>query len=239
MFLHEGLTLSSFVLQMSRGSQAWLGPDNKLTVTWSSADTGSGISRTEFCVGTVPVGCQIRPMTELSANATTVTCQDCRLQHQQTYYVSVRVWNGADLATVASTDGVSVDLTPPYVGDVAVETEFSSCTTNCSLTSNITVFTDDESGVKSCGFAIRNSTHFMTSFVDNGLERRTQASGVSLVPGQKYWTVVRCENHVGLVTEQISTAPVFVDNTPPTKVTMLTYVVCSAPVGNNKCNSEQ
>ena len=209
----------TFYLQVRSSPGGWLGPHDKLAATWSSADTESGVVKTEYCVGTLPVGCQIQSMTELPANATTVTCHDCQLGHLQTYYVSVRVWNGAGLATVATTEGVHVDLTPPFIEDVAMPTKFTACTSNCTLTANVSVLADDESGLKSCSYAVTNSTRLVTLFTDRGLSTSTQIAGVDLVPGEKYWIVVRCENNVGLVTEKVSTAAVLVDNTPPTKVT--------------------
>lgn len=44
-----------------------------------------------------------------------------------------------------------------------------------------------------------------------------EATDLELMNGQQYYTVVRCENNVGLTTERVS-SPVVVDNTPPSKV---------------------
>lgn len=158
-------------------------------------------------------------MTELSSNATKVTCNDCQLNHQGTYYVTVRVQNGAGVYTVKTTEEIKVDLTPPTVGKVIPVSDVTSCVTNCTLASNVTFFKDKESGVKSCSYAIRNSSHFVTGFVNNGLRNTVEAAGLHLVAGGRYYTAVRCDNNVGLVTEQVSAIPVLVDNTPPTKVT--------------------
>lgn len=203
--------------ELSRGSRLWLGPGEKLQASWKSSDPESGISKTEFCVGTVSVGCQVKSMTELSSNATKVTCNDCQLNHQGTYYVTVRVQNGAGVYTVKTTEEIKVDLTPPTVGKVIPVSDVTSCVTNCTLASNVTFFKDKESGVKSCSYAIRNSSHFVTGFVNNGLRNTVEAAGLHLVAGGRYYTAVRCDNNVGLVTEQVSAIPVLVDNTPPTK----------------------
>ena len=158
-------------------------------------------------------------MGELSSNATNVTCNDCRLNPQGTYYITVRVQNGAGVYTVKTTDEIKVDLTPPIVAKVIPVSDVTSCVNNCTLVSNVTLFEDRESGVKSCSYAIRNSSHLVTDFVNNGLRKTVEATGLQLVAGVRYHTVVRCENNVGLVTEQVSTIPVLVDDTPPTKVT--------------------
>lgn len=158
-------------------------------------------------------------MTELSPNATKVTCNDCQLNHQGTYYITVRVQNGAGVYTVKTTDEIKVDLTPPIVSKVIPFSDVTSCVTNCTLVSNVTLFQDRESGVKSCSYAVRNSSHLVTDFVNNGLRKTVEATGLQLLAGERYYIAVRCENNIGLVTEQVSTIPVLVDDTPPTKVT--------------------
>ncbi len=156
-------------------------------------------------------------MTEILSNATNVTCSDCRLSHYGTYYLSIRVTNGAGLFAVISTSGIKVDLTAPFLGDVVPQFYFTSCVINCTLVSNITGVQDDESGIRLCGYVIRNSTDFVTDIVENGLSTTVQATGLQLQPGQSYYTVVKCVNKVGLTTESVS-SPVIVDNTPPSKV---------------------
>ena len=156
-------------------------------------------------------------MTEILQNATNVTCRDCRLSHNGTYYLSIGVTNGAGLFTVIATSGTRVDLTAPFLGDIVPQFYFTSCVTNCTLVSNITGAQDEESGIRLCGYVIKNSTDFVTYIVENGLSTTVKATGLQLQHGESYYTVVRCENNVGLVTESVSSA-VIVDNTPPSKV---------------------
>lgn len=186
--------------------------------TWKSRDPESNVVKTEFCVGTVPIGCQVKSMTILLPNATDVSCDDCLLSHGRVYYVTIRVTNGAGLFTLATTDEIRVDLTAPFIGNVIPVTDVTQCVMNCTLAANVTVFKDEESGVKSCRYAIRNSTHLILDFVNNGLQETLEAKHLQLVAGERYHIIVRCENNVGLVTEKASTIPVLVDDTPPTKV---------------------
>lgn len=65
----------------------------------------------------------------------------------------------------------------------------------------------------------------MTDFVDNGLSTTVEATGLQLLPGQSYYTVVRCKNNVGLSTDRVS-SPVIVDNTPPSKVHLIMWTQC-------------
>ena len=155
-------------------------------------------------------------MTELTYNATEITCNDCLLKHQETYHITIRVQNGAGLFAVATTDEIKVDFTAPFVGKVLPATDVTSCVTNCTLVSNVTFFQDKESGMKSCSYAIRNRA--IGDFINNGLKTTVEATGLQLVAGERYYTVVRCENNVGLVTERVSTTAILVDDTPPTKV---------------------
>ncbi|KAJ7365975.1 hypothetical protein OS493_002716 [Desmophyllum pertusum] len=124
--------------------------------------------------------------------------------------------NGAGLFTVIATNGTNVDLTAPSLADIVPRIHVTSCVTNCTLVSNITGVQDDESGVRRCSYAIRNSTDFVIDFVDNALSTTVEATGLQLLAGQSYYTVVTCENNVVLTTEKVS-SPVTVDNTPPSK----------------------
>ena len=163
-------------------------------------------------------------MTEILPNSTDVKCSDCPLSHYGTYYLSIRVTNGAGLFTVIATNGTKVDLTAPFLGDIVPQFPVTSCITNCTLVSNITGVQDDESNIRLCSYAIRNSTDFVTDFVENGLSTTVVATGLQLLPGQSYYTVVRCVNNVGLYTESVS-SPVLVDNTAPSKVWSVRYNV--------------
>ena len=211
------MCFSSF--QLSRGKRIWLEHGDNLQASWKSSDPESGVTKTEFCVGTVAIGCQIKSMTELPWNSTLVTCDDCQLRHLGTYYVTVRVTNGAGLYTLSTTEEIKVDLTAPLLGDVFPVNDVTQCVSNCLLIANVTYFADEESGVKSCSYAIRNSTHFITNYTNNGLYKTIQAEGLQLVAGNKYYVTLRCENNVGLIAEKMSIGPVLVDDTPPTRVT--------------------
>lgn len=204
--------------QLSRGASIWLPHGNSLRASWKSHDPESDVHKTEFCVGTVSVGCQVKSMTEIPPNSTDITCEDCQLSHQGSYYVTIRVTNGAGLFTLATTDEIKVDLTAPLVGNVIPLIDVTPCVVNCTLVANITSFEDKESGMKLCSYAIRNSSDFISDFTNNGLNETVEADGLQLVSGERYYVVVRCENNVGLVTEKASTIAVLVDDTPPTKV---------------------
>ena len=210
----------SICQQLTRGFRSWLGPRDFISATWQSYDLQSQIKTTEYCIGTSPNGCQTKPMTMLPHNSTNITCTDCTLRHLVKYYVTVRVWNQAGLYTVATTEKVQADFTPPLPGQVVPTDDVISCTSNCSLMSNISGFTDQESGLNICRFAIRNhDKRFITSFVPFNPPTLASARGLTLEHGQRYYTIVSCTNNVVLETKVSSDIGVLVDVTPPTKVT--------------------
>ena len=62
----------------------------------------------------------------------------------------------------------------------------------------------------------------ITDFVDIGLNTTLVATDLELLNWQQYYTVVRCENNVGLTAERVS-SPVAVDNTPLSQVWILPH----------------
>lgn len=135
-------------------------------------------------------------------------------------HISIRVTNGAGLFNVTATNKTEVDLTAPVLGDIVPQFTITSCVKNCTFLANITDVQDEESGVKSCSYAIRNSSAYVVDFVENGLNTTVEATGLHLMTGVNYYIVVRCENNVGITTERKS-SPVTLDNTPPSKVRII------------------
>ncbi|XP_048583423.1 uncharacterized protein LOC116619209 isoform X2 [Nematostella vectensis] len=203
-------------IMMTNIDKRWLGPGGRLTATWSSRDLQSGVIKSEYCVGKSLGGCQSQPMRELTANATSVTCQDCVLQELGTYYITVRVWNAAGQHNLGTTGPISIDLTPPAAGLVTPDNYVTSCTTHCTLTTTVGAFVDLQSGIASCRFGIRDSAGFVTAFKDFVQGTVARATNVRLIPGQRYYTVVSCVDNAGLRTQAVSDG-VLVDVTPPTK----------------------
>ena len=55
----------------------FISPDTVLSAHWEKiADLESGIMQSQYCVGTKPLGCQIKPMTSVGRNLS-FTCPDC------------------------------------------------------------------------------------------------------------------------------------------------------------------
>ena len=156
------------------------------------------------------------------------------------HYVTVEAANGTGMTSRAWSSGFVVDVAPPVLTfycdcDKRNQSRSDGCFLWCYRPaglchvmlyklhpgSNITGVQDNESGIKLCTNPSRNSTDFVTDFVDNGLSATVEATGLQLPAGQSYYTVVRCENSAGLsglYTESVSSPVLAVDGTPPSKV---------------------
>ena len=185
---------------------------------WDAEDDESDIARIEFCVGTTSTGCQVKSLTSVPSNSTVIVCDDCELQHDVKYYVTLSVTNNAGLSRTATANGIRVDKTPPIPGRVKQGLVVTSCATDCPIRAQLEGFVDPESGIKSCSFAVKSNVGLVTSFVDIGLSNQTAALGLSLEDGQQYYTVVQCVNGAGIKSKLVQSEPMLVDHTPPNKV---------------------
>ena len=96
----------------------YISPDTVLSAHWEKiADLESGIMQSQYCVGTKPFGCQIKPMTSVGRNLS-FTCPDCIIKEGMRLYVTVQVTNGAGLSETRHSGGMLLDVSPPLMGDV-------------------------------------------------------------------------------------------------------------------------
>ena len=125
---------------------------SEISVNWKGfQDKESGISRYSVCIGSRPGICNVRPYKNVG-QIRMVTIENLVLTHNTTYFVSVQAVNGAGDTAFASSDGITVDLTPPVGGelrdgegrDVNI-TEYDSF-----VSGNWDAFSDPESNVAEC-----------------------------------------------------------------------------------------
>ena len=67
---------------------------------------------------------------------------------------------------VTATNETKVDMTAPVLYDVVPQFDFISCISSCNFVVNITDVRDEESGVRSCSYAVKNSSFMIRDFVD-------------------------------------------------------------------------
>lgn len=158
-------------------------------------------------------------MIPVPKNRTTITCSDCKLKHGETYFMTIRVWNMAGIFILATTEGITADLTPPISGLVLPDNLYMPCINRCALAATLRGFRDGESGIKNCVFSVKSSNGTAVGpgkYKTN--TKRTVATNLSLEQRGTYQITVTCVNSVGESSKEIASSTVKIDNTPPTKV---------------------
>jgi len=135
------------------------------------------------------------------------------------------VRNKANLFSLATTEKIQADWTPPTKGEIVPLTLVLSCAQNCTLTFNVSGFEDKESGLNSCQLAVRNNTSLVTLFTPFNPPNVVSIVNFTAEHGQYYYADVSCSNKVGLVINSTSEDGVLVDLTPPQKVSFRTNCI--------------
>jgi hypothetical protein len=158
-------------------------------------------------------------MTRALDNEVNVTCLGCEVKHKYTYFMTVRVWNKAGLFNVATSEGVTADLTAPVGGKVSLNNTRMSCVGLCSLMAEFSGFTDDESGLENCEFSIKTVDDVTIIPVQHiASESLIETDQISLQHGHSYKIAVACYNTVGDRSQDVFSPVIKIDNTPPEKV---------------------
>ena len=191
----------------------YISPDTVLSAHWEKiADLESGIMQSRYCVGTKPLGCQIKPMTSIGRNLS-FTCPDCIIQEGMRLYVTVQVTNGAGLSETRHSDGMFLDVSPPLMGDVHDGSHVTGMDYNVVLEEwNISMtwfgVEDYESGIRSCKWTIESNSGsiFHTDGISNNsiYEERNFFSlnrtykNLFVITNATYFNILTCINRAGL-----------------------------------------
>ena len=186
---------------------------------WEAFDGESNVDFVEYCFGTTEEACNVQDMTRALDNDVNVTCLGCKVKHKYTYFMTVRVWNKAGLFNVATSQGVTADLTAPVGGKVSLNKTHTSCVGLCSLMAEFSGFTDDESGLENCEFSIKTVDDVTIIPVQHiASESLIETDQISLQHGHSYKIAVACYNTVGDRSQDVFSPVIKIDNTPPEKV---------------------
>lgn len=174
-----------------------------VSANWSGFfDWESGVKSYEWAVGTAPGRTDLSDFADagpdLYGSATGLS-----LAPGSTFYVTVRGLNDAGLGSVASSDGVTVDVTPPLVGmisdgDQATDIDVQASTS--SLFASWAGFRDPESGISNYEWSI-GTAPFATDvrgYSSAGLQLSAAEAGLALLSGKTYFVNVRATNRAGL-----------------------------------------
>ena len=190
----------------------YFSPGMPVAAHWDNiTDPESGIVTSQYCVGTKPLGCQIRPLTDVGANKT-FTCSECHVKTGERLYVTVRVTNGAGLSVTSASDGMLLDASAPIMGDIVDGSEVTGIDYNVVLEEwNVSMswfgVEDIESGIKICLWTIEtnDSARLLQKEIGNHsiYGRRTVFSenqmyrDLSFNGNRTYYNVITCWNKAG------------------------------------------
>ncbi len=193
-----------------------------LSANWASvfADAQSGITGYQWAIGTTSGGTNIQGFTSVGT-ATTATNSSLSLTSGTTYYVTVSATNGVGLQSTATSNGVTVDNTPPTVTGIPNDgtgADINYQTSTTTLSANwASVFADAQSGITGYQWAIGTTSGGtnIQGFTSVGTATTATNSSLSLTSGTTYYVTVSATNGAGLQSTATSNG-VTVDNTPPT-----------------------
>lgn len=156
-----------------------------ITANWNEfEDPESDVVEVMWCVGTASRRCDLERKTEIKSSETSVhRVLDEPFTSGQRYYVTVQATNGAGIVTTITSDGVTVDATPPLAGEViegdSADVDFVYGEDD--VTARWFNFSDHESGIQLHEVAIcdmRNSSYCPQPFVDVGLVTNVTITGI-------------------------------------------------------------
>ena len=181
-------------------------------------DLESGISRIEYCVGSTPFNCFIKPFTSIHQNRSFV-CTDCKVSAKMTAFSRFRVTNGAGLSAVFVSDGVTVDSTAPeihivYDGKKAEYPDVEKTYSNWTPTVTWYGARDVQSGVRNCQWMIvkkdgNTTTVYVKTLGEANITyniRHTEraADPLTLTTNSSYFNVIQCWNYAGITSHKYS-----------------------------------
>jgi Bacterial Ig-like domain/Calx-beta domain len=191
-----------------------------IAANWAGfSDSGSGIASYQWAIGTSPGGTDVQEFTDVG-NVTSALATGLSLSDGIPYFVSVTATDTVgNVSSPASSDGVSIDSTPPTPGIVNdslgadIDTQLSATTITC----NWSGFSDNSGNIASYQWAIGTSpgASDVRPFIAVGNVTSATASGLLLVRGAPYYTSVRAVDSVGNVGAAASSDGVTVVTPPP------------------------
>jgi hypothetical protein len=198
----------------------WSSAPDGLTSTWMNfSDSLSGIGDYEYSIGRSVGSTNVLDWAS-SASDTTVTATGLSLTDGTTYYISVHAVDRAGNVSPDSTsNGVTVDFTPPKIGIVhdGDEEDVDRTTSFTTLSANWTEFEDELSGIAFYEYAIgigSDDTSFV-GWTTTGLNTFYSRDDLTLEVDTVYYHSVRARDVVGNISDPIVSDGITVDQSPP------------------------
>ena len=202
---------------------------SEISANWSPfTDSNGRITLYEMCVGTEQEKCDVSDFFSLGI-ALRGSIQGLSLNHTRRYFVTVRATNEAGYSTMATSNGVLVDSTPPVGGKVRdgrtlADIDFQAGDTY--IYANWDEFQDVESDVTRYAWCAGTRKGTCDIIPETNVGDRTsvgQQIRPSLTTGMAVFVTVSAYNGAGAIT-RVSSDGFKVDSTPPdaSKVTNFT-----------------
>ena len=207
---------------------------SEISANWSPfTDSNGRISLYEICVGTEQEKCDVIGFVSLGI-ALKSSIQGLSLNHTKRYFVTVRATNQAGYSTMAASNGVLVDSTPPVGGEVRdgqTLTDIDFQAGDTYMYANWDEFQDLESDVTRYAWCAGTTKGTCDIIPETDVGGRTSVSRQirpSLTAGMAVFVTVSAYNGAGAIT-RVSSDGFKVDSTPPviSKVTNIRLSIAS------------
>ncbi|XP_062605213.1 uncharacterized protein LOC134267002 isoform X2 [Saccostrea cucullata] len=192
------------------------------------SDPQSGIREYKFMVGVTPGGYEIFGIKSVGL-AINFTWTFANLEPGVKYYASVEAVNFVGLSTVLTSDGITIDFSPPESG-IVFTSNFFHDTKWLSETSTVSAswegFTDFESSIDRYVVSLKDSNqNVIREEEEVGISNKHTFTGLSLLHGKSYFVLVRAVDAAGHSSNVSVSPPVTVDVSKPIGVRCNTYSV--------------
>ncbi len=194
---------------------AYTGFADRLHGQWAASDPQSGIASYRYCIGT---GLGLNDVADWldAGSATEATREGLSLSSGVAYYITVIAINGAGGESApASSDGITLDLTPPSTPAVTDTGTYWGYKTSIWAS---WIAEDPESEIAEYALSVGTSPGAIdvADWMSVGNRTSFTRTGLQLVDGVTYYINVRARNGAGSWGDVGSSDGVLIDSTPPT-----------------------
>ena len=140
-----------------------LGPYDLVEAAWRAVDAESGIKEYLWAIGTVKGGQQLQTFRSVGLAEHAVNRDVSPLGHDMNVFITIVAINNAGLSSTLHAEPLLVDLTPPEISEIVIESNTSQFDINVEyLASRIVTASwngtkDAESGIDNCQWGIGNN----------------------------------------------------------------------------------
>ena len=206
--------------------------NDSVSATWENiTDLQSGIDTFEYCVGNRPSNCLIKSFTPIGQNASFI-CRDCKILTDVKVFARVRATNKAGSSAIFTSDGITVDASPPQISRVLDGEKAKGPDVEKVYRDWLPAVTwygaqDIESGLQDCHWIMMrhdgdgNSTVYekkldKANTTYNVRHTEKAAAPQQLSTNATYFNAIRCTNNAGITSYEYSNGLSAVDQWPLT-----------------------